>query len=51
MFGTHFAANTVVGGPEHGGLAMLSPTNVISLNEFDAYLGELGERVKGAAHV
>ncbi len=29
----------------HGGLAMLSPTNVIGLNEFDTYLAELGERV------
>jgi hypothetical protein len=35
---------------DHGGLAMLSPTNVISLSDFDTYLGELGERVKDAAH-
>lgn len=34
---------------DHGGLAMLSPTNVIGLNEFDAYLSELAERVKDAA--
>lgn len=30
----------------HGGLAMLSPTNVIALNDFDIYLRELGERVR-----
>jgi hypothetical protein len=34
---------------DHGGLAMLSPTNVISLNDFDTYVGELGQRVKEAA--
>jgi hypothetical protein len=33
---------------DHGGLAMLSPTNVINLNELDGYLSELGERVKDA---
>ena len=32
----------------HGGLAILSPTNVITLNEFDDYLNELSERVKVA---
>lgn len=32
----------------HGGLAMLSPTNVIGLNEFDTYLVELGKRVSAA---
>jgi TIR domain-containing protein len=36
---------------DHGGLAMLSPTNVISLNEFDIYLNELNERVRDAANV
>ena len=34
---------------DHGGLAMLAPTNVINLNDFDIYLGELKVRVKGAA--
>lgn len=32
----------------HGGLAILSPTNVINLNELDNYLKELSDRVKGA---
>lgn len=36
---------------DHGGLAMLSPTNVIGLNEFDTYIGELAERVKGVVDV
>jgi len=35
----------------HGGLAMLSPTNVIGLNDFDTYVSELGQRVKDAANV
>jgi hypothetical protein len=33
---------------DHGGLAMLAPTNVINLNDFDVYLSELKVRVKGA---
>jgi hypothetical protein len=33
---------------DHGGLAMLSPTNVINLNDFEIYLQELGARVKDA---
>jgi hypothetical protein len=33
---------------DHGGLAMLSSTNAINLNELDGYLSELGERVKDA---
>jgi TIR domain len=36
---------------EHGGLAMLSPTKIINLNDFDDYLRELATRVKDAAHV
>ena len=36
---------------DHGGLAMLSPTNVISLNEFETHADELGQRVKDAANV
>jgi TIR domain-containing protein len=35
---------------EHGGLAMLAPTNVINLNDFDAYLNELKVRIEDAAH-
>lgn len=35
----------------HGGLAILSPTNVIALNDFDRYLKELGDRVKDAGNV
>jgi hypothetical protein len=31
----------------HGGLAILSPTNVIGLNDLDKYLKELSDRVKG----
>jgi len=34
---------------DHGGLAMLAPTNVINLNDFDVYLNELKVRVKDAA--
>jgi hypothetical protein len=34
---------------DHGGLAMLAPTNIINLNDFDVYLGELKVRVKDAA--
>lgn len=34
----------------HGGLAILSPTNVIELNDFDIYLEELSERVKEAGN-
>lgn len=36
---------------DHGGLAMLSPTNVISLNDLDGYFNELGDRAKDAANV
>jgi|ERR1700674_2981781 TIR domain-containing protein len=35
---------------EHGGLAMLSPTKIINLNDFDDYLRELATRVKDATH-
>jgi hypothetical protein len=35
---------------QHGGLAMLSPTNVINLNDLDIYLSELKVRVEGAVH-
>lgn len=35
---------------DHGGLAILSPTNVITLNEFDEYLSELSERAKAAGY-
>ena len=31
---------------KYGGLAILSPTNVIALNDFDRYLKELADRVK-----
>jgi hypothetical protein len=34
---------------DHGGLAMLAPTNIINLNDFDVYLNELKVRVKDAA--
>jgi TIR domain len=30
---------------DHGGLAKLSPTNVINLNDLDTYLGELAARI------
>jgi hypothetical protein len=36
---------------QHGGLAILSPTNVIALNDLDRYLKELGDRVKDAGNV
>lgn len=36
---------------EHGGLAMLSPVNVINLNDLDKYISELTDRVKGATNV
>ena len=36
---------------QHGGLAVLSPTNVISINELGSYFAELAERVKEAADV
>jgi hypothetical protein len=36
---------------EHGGLAVLSPTNVISINALDGYLNELSVRVKDAPNV
>ncbi len=36
---------------EHGGLAVLSPTNVISINALDGYFDELSDRVKGAPNV
>ncbi|WP_022722684.1 toll/interleukin-1 receptor domain-containing protein [Rhodopseudomonas sp. B29] len=36
---------------DHGGLAILSPTKVITLDEFDDYVGELGRRVKDVDHV
>jgi hypothetical protein len=35
---------------EHGGLAILSPTRIIDLNDFDTYLRELGTRVKEVSH-
>lgn len=35
---------------DHGGLAILSPTNVISINDLDGYFRELSARVKGARH-
>jgi hypothetical protein len=35
---------------EHGGLAMLSPTNVISLNDFNQYILELTDREKDYAN-
>jgi TIR domain-containing protein len=35
---------------DHGGLAMLAPTNVINLNDLDIYLGELKVRVEDAAN-
>jgi TIR domain len=31
---------------DHGGLAILSPTNVINLSDLDKYLKELSDRVK-----
>ena len=34
---------------EHGGLAILSPTNVISLNDIDLYVGEVTARVREAS--
>ena len=34
---------------DHGGLAVLASTNIISLNEFDDYLAELRIRVRDAA--
>jgi hypothetical protein len=34
---------------KHGGLAMLAPTNVRELNDFDVYLSELSVRVKASA--
>jgi hypothetical protein len=34
----------------HGGLAILSPTNVIALNDVDLYLKELAARVRGAGN-
>ncbi|MCI0465856.1 MAG: hypothetical protein L0Y57_02445 [Beijerinckiaceae bacterium] len=36
---------------EHGGLAVLSPVNVININDLDRYLNELLFRVKGAQNV
>ncbi|MGQ0446020.1 MAG: toll/interleukin-1 receptor domain-containing protein [Beijerinckiaceae bacterium] len=36
---------------EHGGLAILSPTNVININDLDTSFGELSARVKDAANV
>jgi hypothetical protein len=30
---------------DRGGLAMLAPTNLVSIDEFDDYIKELGERV------
>jgi hypothetical protein len=36
---------------EHGGLAVLSPTNVISINALDDYFNELSVRVKDAPNV
>jgi hypothetical protein len=35
---------------KHGGLAMLAPTNIINLNDFDVYLGQLKDRVNDAAN-
>jgi hypothetical protein len=35
---------------DHGGLAMLSATSLIELNDFDNYLRELGGRVEGVAN-
>jgi hypothetical protein len=31
---------------DHGGLAMLSPTNVIELNDIETYLKELAARIE-----
>ena|SRR5271165_349349 len=31
---------------ERGGLAMLAPTNLLAIDEFDDYIGELSERIK-----
>jgi hypothetical protein len=36
---------------QHGGLAMLSPVNVIDINELGKYISELTDRVKDAANV
>jgi hypothetical protein len=36
---------------EHGGLAVLAPTNVIGINNIDDYFDELSARVKDASHV
>jgi len=33
---------------DHGGLAMLSPTSIININDLDNYLRELGARVRDA---
>jgi hypothetical protein len=36
---------------DHGGSAMLAPTNVITLDELDRYLRELRDRVEAAENV
>jgi hypothetical protein len=36
---------------EHGGLAVLSPTNAISINDLDGYFNELSVRVEDARNV
>ncbi len=33
----------------HGGLAILAPTNVVALDEFDTYIEEVSERVSASA--
>ncbi len=35
---------------DHGGLAILSPTKVITLDEFEGYVAELAHRVKDVEH-
>jgi hypothetical protein len=30
---------------DRGGLAMLAPTNILAIDEFDDYIRELGDRV------
>lgn len=36
-------------GKNHGGMACLGPTNVVALDDFDAYIREMSERIRSEA--
>ena len=33
---------------DRGGLAMLAPTNIVAIDEFDDYISELSERIEAS---